>query len=322
MGFYPPDALVHEAQRRGIEVLAPDVNESEAECEIEPTGRVRIGLGYVRGVREQEVEELVAARRSGRALPQPLRPRLAGRRGRALARAARVVGGVRLARRWTRLRSELRQPARAASPCGSSGWRPRGETCPAGPSWRCRSTCRRRPSCESSAEWESMLADYGTTGLTTQLASARAAARPAAGRCRRRAGTSRRSTHGTRVRVGGLVVARQRPGTANGIVFILLEDEYGTINLIVPPPVYERHRLTVRTEPLMLVEGKLERLRRGGRRDQRAGRPGRLDRRSRPAARRGQGLLDARRAGAAGLAEQKALQRQPKPRTSAPSRRR
>ena len=54
-------------------------------------------------------------------------------------------------------------------------------------------------------------------------------------------------------------MARQRPGTANGIVFILLEDEFGTINLIVPAQVYERNRLTVRTEPLMLVEGKLER---------------------------------------------------------------
>jgi error-prone DNA polymerase len=66
--------------------------------------------------------------------------------------------------------------------------------------------------------------------------------------------------HGTRVGVGGLVVARQRPGTANGIVFVLLEDEHGTINLIVPAPVYERYRLTVRTEPLILAEGKLERL--------------------------------------------------------------
>jgi error-prone DNA polymerase len=65
--------------------------------------------------------------------------------------------------------------------------------------------------------------------------------------------------HDRRIRTGGLVVARQRPGTANGIVFILLEDEHGTINLIVPPAVYERHRLMVRTEPLLLVEGKLER---------------------------------------------------------------
>jgi error-prone DNA polymerase len=62
------------------------------------------------------------------------------------------------------------------------------------------------------------------------------------------------------VRVGGLVVARQRPGTANGIVFVLLEDEFGTVNLIVPAQLYERHRLIVRTEPLMLAEGKLERL--------------------------------------------------------------
>ena len=54
-------------------------------------------------------------------------------------------------------------------------------------------------------------------------------------------------------------MARQRPGTANGIVFVLLEDEYGTINLIVPAQVYERHRLTVRTEPLIIAEGKLER---------------------------------------------------------------
>jgi error-prone DNA polymerase len=70
--------------------------------------------------------------------------------------------------------------------------------------------------------------------------------------------------HGVRVKVGGLVVARQRPATASGVVFVLLEDEFGVINLIVPPPVYERHRLTVRTEPLMLVEGKLERYAKGG----------------------------------------------------------
>ena len=61
------------------------------------------------------------------------------------------------------------------------------------------------------------------------------------------------------MRIGGLVVARQRPGTAKGVCFLLLEDEDGTVNLIVPPPVYERDRLTVRTEPLVLAEGRLER---------------------------------------------------------------
>jgi len=56
-----------------------------------------------------------------------------------------------------------------------------------------------------------------------------------------------------------MVLARQRPATAKGVTFVLLEDETGTINLIVPPPVYESCRLTVRMEPLVLAEGKLER---------------------------------------------------------------
>jgi error-prone DNA polymerase len=62
MGFYPPDALIHEAQRRGIEVLPPDANFSEAECSLDEKRRLRVGLGYVKGVREQEVRELVTAR--------------------------------------------------------------------------------------------------------------------------------------------------------------------------------------------------------------------------------------------------------------------
>ena len=75
--------------------------------------------------------------------------------------------------------------------------------------------------------------------------------------------------HEARVRIGGLVVARQRPGTAKGIVFLLIEDEFGTVNLIVPPPVYERHRLLVRSEPLLIATGRLEKLRDRRRRDQR-----------------------------------------------------
>ena len=62
------------------------------------------------------------------------------------------------------------------------------------------------------------------------------------------------------VTVAGMVVARQRPETANGIVFMLLEDEHGTVNLIVPPPVYERCRAAVRAAPLVSAVGRLERL--------------------------------------------------------------
>jgi error-prone DNA polymerase len=59
--------------------------------------------------------------------------------------------------------------------------------------------------------------------------------------------------------VAGLTIARQRPATAKGIVFMLLEDEHGQANLIVPAAVYEEHRAVVRGEPLILARGKLER---------------------------------------------------------------
>ena len=61
-----------------------------------------------------------------------------------------------------------------------------------------------------------------------------------------------RARDGATVRVAGLVVARQRPATAKGVTFMLLEDEHGTINLVVPPPVHDRCRLAVRAEPFVL----------------------------------------------------------------------
>jgi error-prone DNA polymerase len=68
-----------------------------------------------------------------------------------------------------------------------------------------------------------------------------------------------RLRHGSTVEVAGVVTARQRPETANGVTFVLLEDERGSVNLVVPPPVYERHRALVRTAPLIRARGRLER---------------------------------------------------------------
>ena len=59
-----------------------------------------------------------------------------------------------------------------------------------------------------------------------------------------------------------MAVARQRPATANGVVFMLIEDEFGPVNLIVPPSVYDRHRAIVRGEPLILAHGRFERIER------------------------------------------------------------
>jgi error-prone DNA polymerase len=114
------------------------------------------------------------------------------------------------------------------------------------------------PALRELSDWEALLADYGTLGMTvTSHPMALLRSRLPAGSIDSRELVT--LAHGSRVRIGGLVVARQRPGTAGGVVFVLLEDEFGVVNLIVPPAVYERHRLAVRTEPLLLVEGRLER---------------------------------------------------------------
>ena len=67
---------------------------------------------------------------------------------------------------------------------------------------------------------------------------------------------------GGAVAMAGLVIARQRPGTAKGTMFLLFEDEFGTVNLIVPRAVYERHRHLARAEPLLLARGSRGALRR------------------------------------------------------------
>jgi error-prone DNA polymerase len=109
--------------------------------------------------------------------------------------------------------------------------------------------------------WESMVADYATHGPHARL-HPMALMRPHLASVPDTASVRdlERLPHGTPVTIGGLVVARQRPGTPRGSLFMLMEDEFGTINLVVPPDVYERHRLTVRSEPLVLAEGRLEKL--------------------------------------------------------------
>jgi error-prone DNA polymerase len=258
MGFYPPDALVHEAQRRGVQVAPPEVNESGLECDIEMGShppQIRIGLGYVRGVRGQEIEELIAAReRGGRFRSLADLASRAGAGSAALSLLAWSGACDELALGAAGDRSRARRTA-----LWQLGVMTPGRRVPGGTQLALPLDLPAPPRLTAQSEWERMLADYGATGLTTRthpLALLR-------GRLGPRVVSSRdlgRLDHRRRVRVGGLVVARQRPGTAGGIVFILLEDEFGTMNLVVPPAVYERHRLLVRTEPLLIVEGTLERL--------------------------------------------------------------
>ncbi len=242
MGFYPPSSLVRDAQRRGIEVRPPHVNASEAKCSVEE-GAVRIGLGYVRSVGEAEAEAVVAEQPYAdvadlaRRAPVP--------RG---ALEALVVAGA--CDEWGPRRELL--------------WRlgatPRGEIAgggayqlalPIGPTTE-------TPELERQTDWERMLADYRHTSVSVGVHPLELL-RPHLGGAVPSAELSG-VPHGARIAVAGMAVARQRPSTAKGIVFMLLEDEHGHVNLIVPPPVYEANRAIVRGEPLLLARGRFERV--------------------------------------------------------------
>jgi error-prone DNA polymerase len=116
----------------------------------------------------------------------------------------------------------------------------------------------RAPRLEPLDEWGKAIADYRSTGMTLAehpMGLMRADLDPAI-LC---SADLEKLDSGAGVEVAGMVVARQRPETAKGIVFMLLEDERGTVNLIVPPPVYERCRAAVRAAPLVRAGGRLER---------------------------------------------------------------
>src|SRR5204862_2775048 len=114
------------------------------------------------------------------------------------------------------------------------------------------------PALREHTPWERMLADYRLTTLSVGVHPLELL-RPHLPSGVLSSAELEQCRNGRRVRVAGMAVARQRPATAKGVVFMLLEDEHGQMNLIVPPPVYERHRALVRGEPLLLAQGRFER---------------------------------------------------------------
>jgi error-prone DNA polymerase len=115
------------------------------------------------------------------------------------------------------------------------------------------------PALRGLTRWERMLADYRHTGMSVGTHPL-ALLRPHLPAGTLSSAELLEQRHGRRIAVAGMTVARQRPSTANGIVFMLIEDELGQVNLVVPAAVYERHRATVRAEPLVLAHGRYERV--------------------------------------------------------------
>jgi error-prone DNA polymerase len=253
MGFYPPASLVRDAQRRGVEVRPPQVNVSEARCSIED-GAVRIGFEYIASIGEDDAKELAQERDRGGpfedvvSLAQRTSLGRGGLESLIASGACDSLGESRRALLW-----ELGLVPRSRSVPGSGG-EERQLALPLDPT-------AETPELPEPSDWERMLADYRQTSLSIGVHPMELL------RPHLPAGVL--SSHDlcltpdrARVAVAGMAVARQRPATANGVVFMLLEDEHGQINLIVPPAVYERNRALVRGEPLILARGRFERVER------------------------------------------------------------
>jgi error-prone DNA polymerase len=252
MGFYPPASLVRDAQRRGVEVLPPDVNLSAASCRIERDS-VRIGLGYIKGLGEQPAKMFVAEREENGnfssvvqlAQRAPLdRPGL----------EALVASGACDSFGWPRRQLLWRLGLAPRSVSVGADGDERQLALPLGPTSEI-------PELPEQTSWERMLADYRTTSMSIgvhplELLRPHLPAEVAT------SADLEHLEHRSRVAIAGLVVARQRPATANGVVFMLLEDEHGQMNLVIPLEVYERFRPLVRGEPLLLARGRFERFER------------------------------------------------------------
>jgi error-prone DNA polymerase len=206
---------------------------------------VRMGLGYVLGVREADVRGMVEERERGGTFRSPadLAARCAAQ-GDALEKLA-----------WAGACDSLcsgRREALWLLGVSVPGVPVRGGTQLALPL-----ETGDAPELAQLTPWERMLADYGSTHVTLKEHPLELL-RPRLPEDMLTSVELERGRSGARVRLAGLVVARQRPSTANGITFMLLEDEFGTINLIVPTSVYDRFRLIIRSEPLITAEGRLE----------------------------------------------------------------
>jgi error-prone DNA polymerase len=250
MGFYPPASLVRDAQRRGVDVLPPDVNLSEASCRLQRDA-VRVGLGYVKGLGEAPAVALVEEREAGGpfggvadlARRAPLdRPAL----------EALVASGACDSFGWPRRQLLWRLGLAPRTTSAGSGGAERQLALPLEPTSEIPELAEQTP-------WERMLADYRLTSLSVGLHPLELLRPHLPGEVLA-SPELLETAHGAQVAVAGLVVARQRPATASGVVFMLIEDEHGQVNLIVPPPVYERYRALVRGEPLLLARGRYERV--------------------------------------------------------------
>jgi len=249
MGFYAPAQIVRDAREHGVETRSVDVNHSRFDCTLEPDAKgglaLRLGLRQIKGFASKDAERLLAARGNGYADVAALwrKSRLPPAALETLARAD-AFGSLGLKRRAA-LWAVRALPAAALPLFAAMGAEEQGEEPPVA-----------LPEMPLGAE---VVEDYAALHLSLKCHPL-ALLRPSfAGEGVVLAARLAEIPHGGETRTAGLVLVRQRPGSAKGVIFMTLEDETGSANVIVWPGIYERFRRTVLASRLLMVSGTLQR---------------------------------------------------------------
>ena len=308
MGFYAPSQIVRDAREHGVEVRPVDVNASEWDCTLEPPCEpargggyaLRLGLRLVKGLGEEPARRLVAARANGYREPDDVSRRAGlGERAMAALAAAAAFGSLDLGRRegWWAVERIKGPPLPLFAAAGEPD---RGPEPPV--------------ALRAAVPGEEIAEDYRSMGLSLRGHPV-ALLREAVGAGVTWSGALDRTRNGARVAVTGVVLVRQRPRTAKGIVFLTLEDMEGVVNVVVWGRVFDRFRRAVQAARLMRVEGRLESSEFGHPRDRRS------DRRPLGVARTPRGRSGGRGGGRRSFPKQTDVARSASGSSPAPSRR-
>jgi error-prone DNA polymerase len=265
MGFYAPAVLIKDAQRHGLRVRPMDVQRSEWLCTLEHEAggsvSLRVGLNYAKGLRQTSAEKLLAAREKDgvfRSVDE-LALRVPELNRKELVLLGRI-GALNTIADVEHRRDALWQVEQAGRPVGPllRGVAGDGSLSALSPTAQAGSGARSVVPLRKMTTDERLAADFAGTGLTTgphPMAYHRAELQ-AEGIVA--AGDLARGANEQFVRVAGCVIARQRPGTAKGFVFLSLEDETGIANIILTPDVFEANRVVVTRSRFLRVEGRLQ----------------------------------------------------------------
>lgn len=246
MGFYPPHVVTNDARRHGVAVAGPDINRSDAGCTVEGEA-VRIGLAYVDGVGTTTGELIAGERRANgdfrsmfdclqrtgiahQSVEHLIRVGAFDSFGLNRREALWQLGLLKATGSGPQRRVQLRLPL---------------------------PTEQDKVALEDFDDWERMAADYTLLGLSPGSHPV-ALLRPDLGSRVLSAEQAVAQRDGSRIDVAGLVVCRQRPMTANGMVFLALEDETGLMNVSISSKLYEERRTVIRTSSLLQVRAKVE----------------------------------------------------------------